>query len=249
MCNKTSQRQAEARITPLCFIKRLQSRVLIENKDIRERMKIASEHLKIKFPQLEFPLLEQISEHSQVKEVAAGDVIVRTGQHLSSAFLVIRGAVKIYREGDEGGEFFLYYLQSGQACAMSMSCLRHQEQSQVMGLAVEDSEILMIPMDKVNQWVREFKSWQEFVINSYRSRFEEVLEVLDHVAFRGMDERLEFYLKKESEKNQSPILTISHQHIAHDLNTSREVVSRLLKKMEQRGLLNLQRNHIELLQL
>lgn len=211
------------------------------------RMKIAPEHLKLKFPEIEWALLEQISEFSEVKEVQAGEVLVRTGQHLSSAMIVLRGAIKIYREGEEGSEFFLYYLQSGQACAMSMSCLRHQEQSQVMGVAVEDSEVLMVPMAKVNQWVREYKSWQEFVINTYRGRFEEILDVLDSVAFRGMDERLEFYLRKEAQKAKSTVLHISHQSIANDLNTSREVVSRLLKKMEQRDMLNLQRNHIELL--
>ena len=91
-------------------------------------MKIAPEHLKLKFPDIEPELLEQISEFSEVKEVQSGDVLVRTCQHLTSAMVVLRGAIKIYREGDEGGEFFLYYLQSGQACAMSMSCLRHQEQ-------------------------------------------------------------------------------------------------------------------------
>lgn len=209
-------------------------------------MKIAPEHLRLKFPDIESDLLEQISQFSEVKEFQAGDVIVRTGQHLTSAMVVLRGAIKIYREGEEGGEFFLYYLQSGQACAMSMSCLRHQEQSQVMGMAVEDSEVLMIPMAKVNQWVREYKSWQEFVINTYRNRFEEVLEVLDNIAFRGMDERLEFFLKRESQKAKSNILHVSHQSIANDLNTSREVISRLLKKMEQNNLLILQRNQIEL---
>ena len=207
-------------------------------------MKISPEQLRLKFPGIEPELLQEISDHSEVKEVEAGEILIRTGQHLTSAIIVLRGAIKIYREGEEGGEFFLYYLNPGQACAMSMSCLRHQEQSQVMGMAVEDSEVLMVPMMKINQWVREYQSWQEFVINSYRNRFEEVLAVLDSVAFRGMDERLEFYLIKESKRIKGNNLTVSHQAIANDLNTSREVVSRLLKKMEQRGLLELHRNSI-----
>jgi len=207
-------------------------------------MKISPEHLRLKFPGIEPELLQEISDHSEVREVEAGEILIRTGQHLSSAIIVLRGALKIYREGEEGGEFFLYYLNPGQACAMSMSCLRHQEQSQVMGMAVEDSEILMVPMIKINQWVREYQSWQEFVINSYRNRFEEVLAVLDSVAFRGMDERLEFYLIKETQRSKGNNLSVSHQAIANDLNTSREVVSRLLKKMEQRGLLELHRNSI-----
>jgi CRP/FNR family transcriptional regulator len=207
-------------------------------------MKISPEHLRLKFPGIEPELLLEISMHSEVKEVEAGEILIRTGQHLTSAIIVLRGALKIYREGEEGGEFFLYYLHPGQACAMSMSCLRHQEQSQVMGMAVEDSEVLMVPMVKINEWVREYQSWQEFVINSYRNRFEEVLAVLDSVAFRGMDERLEFYLIKESKRIKTNNITVSHQAIANDLNTSREVVSRLLKKMEQRGLLELHRNSI-----
>jgi CRP/FNR family transcriptional regulator len=207
-------------------------------------MKISPEHLRLKFPGIEPELLQEISDHSEVKEVEAGEILIRTGQHLTSAIIVLRGAIKIYREGEEGGEFFLYYLNPGQACAMSMSCLRHQEQSQVMGMAIEDSEVLMVPMMKINEWVRQYQSWQEFVINSYRNRFEEVLAVLDSVAFRGMDERLEFYLIKESKRIKGNNLTVSHQAIANDLNTSREVVSRLLKKMEQRELLELHRNSI-----
>lgn len=207
-------------------------------------MKISPEHLRLKFPGIEPELLQEISMHSEVKEVEEGEILIRTGEHLTSAIIVLRGALKIYREGEEGGEFLLYYLEPGQACAMSMSCLRHQEQSQVMGMAVEDSEVLMVPMVKINEWVREYQSWQEFVINSYRNRFEEVLAVLDSVAFRGMDERLEFYLIKEAKRIKTNNITVSHQAIANDLNTSREVVSRLLKKMEQRGLLELHRNSI-----
>ncbi len=207
-------------------------------------MKITPEHLRLKFPGIEPELLQEISKYSEVKEVEEGEILIRTGEHLTSAIIVLRGALKIYREGEEGGEFLLYYLLPGQACAMSMSCLRHQEQSQVMGMAVEDSEVLMVPMVKINEWVREYQSWQEFVINSYRNRFEEVLAVLDSVAFRGMDERLEFYLIKEAKRIKTNNITVSHQAIANDLNTSREVVSRLLKKMEQRGLLELHRNSI-----
>lgn len=211
-------------------------------------MKISAEQLKNKFPDFDTDLIADISEVGVVKEVESGDPILKTGQSLTYAIVVIRGAVKIYREGEDGGEFLLYYLGPGQACSMSLSCMRFQEESQVMGVAVEDSELLLIPIEKVSEWMRSHRSWQEFVINSYRNRFEEVLTVLDSVAFRSMDERLEFYLKREAEQNNSKTLHVSHQAIANDLNTSREVVSRLLKKMEQRGWLNLNRNQIDLLQ-
>lgn len=210
-------------------------------------MKISAEQLKGKFPDFDNELITDLAEVGVVREVDSGDAILKTGQSLTYAIVVIRGAVKIYREGEEGGEFLLYYLGSGQACSMSLSCMRFQEESQVMGVAVEDSELLLIPIEKVSEWMRSHRSWQEFVINSYRNRFEEVLTVLDSVAFRSMDERLEFYLKRESEQTNSKSLQVSHQAIANDLNTSREVVSRLLKKMEQRGLLTLNRNQIDLL--
>ncbi len=211
-------------------------------------MRISAEQLKGKFPDFDNELINDISEFGFVKEVESGDAILKTGQSLTYAIVVIRGAVKIYREGDEGGEFLLYYLDPGQACSMSLSCMRFQEESQIMGVAVEDSELLLIPIEKVSEWMRVHRTWQEYVINSYRNRFEEVLTVLDSVAFRSMDERLEFYLKREAIHNKSNKLHLSHQAIANDLNTSREVVSRLLKKMEQRGWLTLNRNQIDLLQ-
>jgi CRP/FNR family transcriptional regulator len=98
----------------------------------------------------------------------------------------------------------------------------------------------------MEKWAREYKSWYDFVVGTYRNRFEELLQVLDQVAFRNMDERLEFYLKRQSRQGDLRIIQISHQQIANDLNSTREVISRLLKKMEQRGLLKLNRNNIEL---
>lgn len=205
------------------------------------------EHLKQVFHNFEPNLIQDIHDHAIMKEVAAGEIIMRTGQHLSSAMLLLNGTLKIYREGEDVGEFFLYYIHPGEACAMSLTCLNHQEKSQVAAIAVEPTTILFIPMAKVNEWIRIYRTWSDFVINTYRLRFEDALLVLDNVAFRGMDERLEFYLKKQVENCGCNDLQINHQTIANDLNSSREVISRLLKKMEQRGMLILHRNHIEFL--
>jgi CRP/FNR family transcriptional regulator len=210
-------------------------------------MKITVEQLNKVFRDFEPDLIQDITNNAILKEVAIGEIVMRTGQHLSSAMILINGTLKIYREGDEGGEFFLYYLNPGEACAMSLTCLNHQEKSQVTAVAVEQTTILFIPMTKVNEWIRIYRSWSDFVIHTYRKRFEDALLVLDNVAFRGMDERLEFYLKKQVENCGCNDLQINHQTIANDLNSSREVISRLLKKMEQRGLLILHRNHIEFL--
>jgi CRP/FNR family transcriptional regulator len=201
------------------------------------------------YPDFEPGLVQTIQEHALVKHFNAGDVIIRTGQYIQNTMLVLNGKIKVYREDEEGNEFFMYYLMPGQACAISMICATKMETSKIMARVVEDSEVLMVPLNMMEKWMGEFKSWYEFVVTTYRNRFEEVLTVLDQVAFRSMDERLEFYLKRHSENNGSKIIHLSHQEIANELNSSREVISRLLKKMEQRGLLLLNRNSIELLKL
>ena len=118
-----------------------------------------------------------------------------------------------------------------------------------MAKAVKDTEVIAIPLQFMDEWISKYKSWYYFVLSTYRLRFEELLSTIDHVAFRGMDERLEFYLKKHQETLQTNTITINHQEIANELNSSREVISRLLKKMEQLGKVKLHRNAIEIIQL
>ena len=192
-------------------------------------------------------LIKDIEANASFQSFKAGDIIMRTGQYIKNTVLVISGKIKIYREDENGGEFFMYYLQPGQACAISMICATKNEKSQIMAKVVEDVELIMIPLPLMDKWMMQHRSWYEFVIGSYRSRFEEVLEVIDSIAFRAMDERLEFYLKRHADACGCKELKLSHQEIASELNTSREVISRLLKKMEQRGLVTLHRNNIELL--
>lgn len=204
-----------------------------------------STSLKQTFPSFSVSLAEAIAENAKEQFVPAGTVIMRTGQYIKNTMLVINGKIKIYREDEDGGEFFMYYLQPGQACALSMVCATKSEKSQIMAKVVEDAEIISVPLSLMDKWMMEHRSWYEFVVATYRNRFEEALEVLDSVAFRAMDERLEFYLKRQVASCGCHDLKLSHQEIGTDLNTSREVVSRLLKKMEQRGLVKLHRNHIE----
>lgn len=205
------------------------------------------EDLKKLFPSFSNALAEDISAQAVEKSFSSGEVIMRTGQYIKNTVLVLSGSIKIYREDDEGGEFFMYYLQPGQACAISMICATKSETSQIMAKVVEDAELVMVPLPLMDKWMMQHRSWYEFVIDTYRSRFEEVLEVVNSIAFRAMDERLEFYLKRHKEACGCMDLKLSHQEIATELNTSREVISRLLKKLEQRGALKLHRNHIELL--
>lgn len=198
------------------------------------------------FPSFSNALVEEIKTTAIGQSIASGDVILRTGQYIKNTVLVLSGKIKVYREDVDGGEFFMYYLQPGQACAISMICATKNEKSQIMAKVVEDTELIMVPLPLMDKWMMQHRSWYEFVIDTYRSRFEEALEVINSIAFRAMDERLEFYLKRHVEACGSNDLKLSHQEIANELNTSREVVSRLLKKMEQKGLLKLHRNQIEL---
>ena len=152
--------------------------------------------------------------------------------------------VKIYREDDEGNDFFIYYLEPGQACALSMVCASRQQTSEIMAVAIKDTEVLTVPFELIETWMKKYTSWNNFVLSCYRQRFEELLVTLDHVAFRNMDERLEFYLKRQAEK-MSNQLKLTHQQIATDLNSSREVISRLLKNMEKNKRVVLHRSSIQ----
>lgn len=203
-------------------------------------------NLREKFPQLEPGLLNEIEREGMLKEFAAGDVLMRTGQYIKSTVLILEGIVKIFRQDEEGAEFLMYYLQPGEACAISIICASKAETSQISAIAMEDTTALMVPIKFMDEWMSKYKSWYYFVLETYRNRFEELLTVIDNVAFRNMDERLFFYLKRHTETHHSNIISLSHQQIADELNSSREVISRLLKKMEQRGLVVLNRNSIEL---
>lgn len=203
--------------------------------------------LKQIFPNFSNELLSAIEENASEQNFEAGTILMRTGQYIKNTVLILEGKIKIYREGEDGGEFLMYYLKTGQACALSMICKSKSEKSQIMAKVIEDVSVMMIPLQLMEKWMMEYRSWFEFVIETYRDRFEEILEVVDNIAFRSTDERLEFYLKRHSKACGCTEVKLSHQEIATELNTSREVVSRLLKKMEQRGLVKLNRNHIELL--
>ena len=196
------------------------------------------------FPNLEAALIEDIEKHGIIKEVKRGETLLRVGQTIRSTMLILDGIVKLYREDEEGKEFFIYHLDAGQACSLSMVCAARHETSEVLAKALTDATILAIPLEFMDQWMSQYKSWYQFVITSYRARFEELLKTIDAIAFTSLDERLEYYLKKQVNKlgNQ---LKITHQEIANDLNSSREVISRLLKKMEVKNWLVIHRNSIE----
>lgn len=198
------------------------------------------------FPQLEPALREDLLQHSMVKEVKEGEVIMQTGEYIKSTVLLLNGLLKVYREDAEGNEFFMYHIEPGNACALSILCAARNEKSQVRMKAVVDSEIALISVNHANTWINKYRSWYQFVVSTYRDRFDELLQTLDSVAFKAMDERLLFYLRRHYDTSGN-ILNISHQQIAEELNSSREVISRLLKKLELQAIIKLHRNSIEIL--
>lgn len=210
---------------------------------------LLSDSLNKSFPEFEPELKTALESEGQMRTIPAGTELMRTGQFIRSTGLVLDGLVKVYREDGEGNEFFMYYLQPGDGCALSMTCLVASQTSSISAVAEKDTEMLMIPLDKMDEWMNQYKTWYQFVIRSYRSRFDELLNLFDQVAFRNMDERLEFYLKRKAKTLNTRHLNITHSEIAQDLNSSREVISRLLKKLSERGLVRINRYHIELLSL
>lgn len=199
------------------------------------------------FPSFEKALVSEISDIAVLKEFEVGEVIMRTGQFIKSTVLIVEGSVKVYREGDDGEEFFMYEIESGGACALSIICAARSLKSELKGVVATPVKAILIPTEKLDSLTQQYRSWYHFVLETYRARFEELITVVENIAFKNMDERLEFYLLNLAEKRDTSILHITHQEIAHDLNSSREVISRLLKKMEHLGYIRMERNHIQLL--
>lgn len=200
--------------------------------------------LKKLFPDWEEGLYEAILKEAELKQAKAGDVLLKIGQNIKSAMLVVEGTNKLYQEDEDGGEYFMYHLNPGEACAVTLVCNYHHEQSHVLAKAVTDIQYLAIPIEFMEKWLNEYKSWHYFVIKTYRSRYEELLKTIHEVAFKNMDERLEFYIKKQVAQFGVTV-KLTHQEIANDLNTSREVISRLLKKMEHNNWIKMNRNSFD----
>ncbi len=205
------------------------------------------ETLKQHFPKiLDTEVVEGIITHGRLESIDEGDYMMDIGSAIRQIPMIVSGTVKVMREDDEGHELLLYYLKAGETCAMSLTCCMEGRKSEIRAVAVEPVKMITIPVQFMDQWMA-FRDWRAFVMNTYAKRFEELLETIDSIAFRNMDERLENYLINKAESSSSKLLGVSHFEIAQDLNTSREVVSRLLKQMEKRGKLRLGRSKIELL--
>lgn len=194
-------------------------------------------------------LIEEINDVGTLKKVKEGEKLIEIGDYVRSMPLLISGAIKILREDDDGDELLLYFLERGDTCAMTLTCCLGQTKSEIRAIAELDTTLIMIPIQKMEEWTGKYKSWRNFVFQSYHERLTEMLETIDSIAFYNMDERLVKYLQNKQKVTNDSLINSTHQEIAYELHTSRVVVSRLLKKLESMGKIELYRNSIKIVSL
>ncbi len=192
-------------------------------------------------------LIDEIAQVSILQNFKDGDVLIDFGDYIKKMPLVLSGAIKILREDFDEGELLLYFIEKGDTCAMSMACCVGNIKSEIKAVAETKVQVIMIPVVKIEEWLGKYKSWRNYVFNSYNSRLKEMLSAIDALAFMNLDKRLHNYLLDKSKINHTKDIQNTHQEIAHDLHTSRVVVSRLLKALENDGKIRLHRASIELL--
>ena len=203
------------------------------------------EVIKKNFPFFEAELRDAIIEEGMLKKVKAGDTLIEEAQFIRSFPILISGLIRVTRMEENGNELLLYYLQPGEVCTVSLSCCMERTTSRVRFIAEEDTTVVVLPVELLDKWMSNFQTWKEFVMISMRKRFDDLLNTLDKVAFLKMDERLERFFLDRYKTNGSTTFTGSHQEIALSLNTSREVISRLLKQMERKEMIKISRNMVD----
>ena len=192
-------------------------------------------------------LIAKLKQYSTEKMYREGEVILDENSSIRAIPIVTKGTLKVMRTEEDGREILLYYIKAGESCIMSFLGGMHDEKSKVKAEVEEDAEILFLPMEKVSLFIKEYPEWLDYIFRLYHKRFEELLEIINAIAFKKMDERLLNLLHKKEELSGSKILSINHEQLANELGTARVVVSRLLKQLEENGNLKLGRNKITLM--
>ncbi|SDD01521.1 CRP/FNR family transcriptional regulator, anaerobic regulatory protein [Niabella drilacis] len=191
-------------------------------------------------------LLAELYKNSIQKSYKAGRVILNENAAVRSIPIVTRGVLKVVRTEEDGREILLYYIKAGESCIMSFLGGLHNETSKVRAEAEEDVEILFLPVEKVSLFIKEYPQWLDYIFRLYHKRFEELLEIVNAIAFKKVDERLLALLQKKKELTGNRVLSVTHEQLANELGTARVVVSRLLKQLEENGMVQLGRNKITL---
>ena len=193
-------------------------------------------------------LLLEIIQKGVFKKVNSGDTLIDYGDSIVSIPLLISGAIKISRIDSEGDELLLYFIEKGDVCAMTLTCCMGQSKSEIRAVAESDAEILMIPVENMDLWLQQYSSWRSFVFESYHTRFSEMLQSIDSLAFMNMHGRVLKYLREKVIVNKDEMINTTHQEVASDLHTSRVVISRILKSLERENKIIIHRNKIEVLE-
>ncbi|MBP9740356.1 MAG: Crp/Fnr family transcriptional regulator [Chitinophagaceae bacterium] len=194
-------------------------------------------------------LVAEMHEFGVVANYKEGDVIIDYGKYIRTMPIILNGTIKVYRmdEDGNGNEILLYYLSSNESCSMAYSCCVEAKKSEVKAIAEDDVELLAIPHNKLDEWLCKYPSWKNYIMRSFNIRFLELLKSIESIAFHKLDERLIAYLKEKQRLSGSSVIKASHYLIADELATSRVVISRLLKQLENDKKIILYRNEIKLL--
>ncbi len=192
-------------------------------------------------------LIKEMQEYGELKYFKEGDIIMDYGKYIRMMPIIIKGTVKVYSKDESGKELLLYYLSSNESCSMAYSCCVEAKKSEIKAIADDDVELIAIPHDKLDEWLCKYPSWKNYIMRSFNERFLELLKSIESIAFHKLDERLIAYLKEKKRLSGSNVIKASHYLIADELATSRVVVSRLLKQLENDGKILLYRNEIKLL--
>ncbi|MBI3518859.1 MAG: Crp/Fnr family transcriptional regulator [Bacteroidetes bacterium] len=191
-------------------------------------------------------LVAEIDSSAKLKQISRGTILIKPGDDIIFIPIVMKGSIRIIRQDDDDKEVFLYHLYPGQTCAMSLTCCQSGKKSMIKAIAEDDSEILQIPVKLTEDWFR-YPEWKAYISSNYNNRFSELMQVIDLIAFSNMDKQLQHYLEERSKALNTRVLEITHQEIADELHAHREAISRLLRTMEQKHLVRLGRNNIEVL--
>ena len=193
-------------------------------------------------------LINEMCRFGNFKRFENDSIIMDMGETVTHIPLVLSGSIKVMTEDEEGRELLLYYLELGDTCAVTLNCCSRKAKSSIRAIAESFTELIMIPVEKMDEWLVKYKSWRTFVMESFNTRLNEMLEAIDNLAFNNMEERLYKYLRDKVMVTKEPTLSISHYQIANDLNSSRVVISRLMKKLEMDGKIKQHRNKVDILE-
>ena len=197
--------------------------------------------------QFEEELIKEILETGRQKKVKEGELVFHSEERIEEIPFVIEGLLKISKTRDDGQEMFLYFLNEGESCAMSISCCIESRKNEFILAAEENSVLWMVPLIRLDHWLQKYLSFRKFVFASYQDKFTDMMDTIDALSFMKMEERLEKYLRDKKQATGSFVIEMTHEQIARELNTSRVVVSRLLKELERKEVIEQSRNKIELL--